>query len=105
MRDGSRDARAKFDELLGAPGGRCAFAHLRERPDSFAGWAARNDRFLIFAYVLPVLRRRGLGSLLANELGFSIEAPIPLHVWTPSAQSIAASGAIPVYHAVFNMED
>jgi len=102
LRSGSREARARLDALLGLPGSRAVLAHLRGSQDDYAGWAARTSEALIFAYVLPVLRRRGLGTRLVREvLGFGA-GEVPLLQWTPSAQRLAAHGR-PVYHALFDL--
>jgi len=101
LRSGSREARARLDALLALPGSRAVLAHLRGSQDDYAGWAARTSEALIFAYVLPVLRRRGLGSrLVYTALEFPRDAEVPLLQWTPTAQRLAASGR-PVYHAMY----
>lgn len=102
LRDGSAAARAKLDELLARHGSWAIVAHPHGMPDRYVGWAARTQDALIFAYVLPLMRRRGIATLLFAEMGYT-ERPIPLLHWTPSAQRIAASAGT-VYHAMYNLE-
>lgn len=104
LRDGSRQARERLDVLLALPGSRAILAHAPS--GRFSGWAAATSDALIFAYVLPVLRGRGLGTMLVRELGFDgVDAPIPLLFWTPSAQRIAAGRSRWIYHAVYGFEN
>jgi len=100
LRDGSRAARERLDGYLAERGARCVLGHLRDQPDRFAGWAAVTDRALVFAFVLPVVRRRGLCRLMLDALDLPKHLPVPLLHWTPSAQECAAAG-VPVYHAVY----
>jgi len=102
---GAQEPRERLDELLREEGSRCVVAHLRGRPDDFLGWAARTADALVFAYTKPVVRKRGLARGLVTALGFSetpgvAEAPLPLLIWTPSAQRLAAEGW-PLYYAPF----
>lgn len=96
--DGSRAARAKLDALLAVPGARGVLGHLRGCPGDFCGWAAATPTALIFAFVLPVHRGKGLAGMLVESLGVS--SPVPLMHWTPNARRLAAAGK-PVYYAPF----
>lgn len=119
LRDGSRAARAKLDELLALPGSRAVLAHIRRAPDKFGGWAARTPNALIFAFVVECHRGYGLANMMVRELGdfggrrivderpvekrpgetrLHLSAPLPLMHWTPSARDVAAAGK-PVYYA------
>lgn len=98
LRNGSREARERLDELLRTPGARCLLAHASGNPDRFAGWAARTSDALIFAFVLPVVRGRGLGAYMARALGFDTARPVPVMHWTPTARELAAHGK-PVFFA------
>lgn len=98
LRDGSRLARERLDAYLREPHANAVLAHPRGNPDRFAGWAARVEDALVFAFVLPVMRGRMLASLMLGHLGFDAYTPVPLLHWTPSAQDIAAGGGR-VYYA------
>lgn len=100
LRDGSRASRRRFDSLLELDGSRCLVAETRD-DRLFAGWAGRTDAALIFAYVKPAVRRRGLAAWLLRELGFTDGKPIPLMFWTPSAMEIAADNGR-VFYAAFS---
>lgn len=104
QRDGSRDSRRHLDELLSQRDAQCLVASVRGQPDMLAGWGARARHALIFAYVKPVLRKRGLGTLIIERLGLDAAGPIPLLVWTPSSQAIAAAGASRVFFAQYPLE-
>jgi hypothetical protein len=99
LRNRSGEARARLDAYLAEEGSRALLAHLRGSPDTFAGWAARTADALVFAFVLPVMRRRGLGTLMVHRLGFG-DAPVPLLHWTPNAQRVAAHSGR-VFYALF----
>lgn len=99
IRDGSRSARQRLDELLALNGSRCLVAETRGE-GRFAGWGARTKDALIFAYVKPEVRRRGLAAWMLRDLGFDDGKPIPLLFWTPSAQEIAADSGR-VFYAQF----
>lgn len=103
LRDGSRSSRRVLDELLAQPGSRCVVA-LTRGEQRLAGWGARKGASLIFAYVKPAVRGRGLGSLVVERLGLDNAGPIPLLVWTPSSQAIAAAGRRRVFFAQFPLE-
>lgn len=105
LRDGSRAARRLLDELVAKPDARCVVATSRGEDPRLAGWGVRKGRLLVFAYVKPAVRGRGLGSLIVSALGLDNAQPIPLMVWTPSSQAIAAAGRRRVYHAQFPLEE
>jgi len=97
LRDGTRAARQALDAKLRQDGAKCVVAHVRDAPAELVGWAAREAaNRLLFAYVIVVMRRRGLARVMLGALGFDATRPVPLTVWTPSSQAIAASGR-PVY--------
>lgn len=100
LQDGSRSARARLDAILSLPGSVAIVAHVRGNPDLFAGWAARTESALVFAYVKPAARGRALGRAMVRALDLDPSRPLPLLHWTPSAQQLAARG-VPVFHALY----